>query len=137
MKNKLTDYILDTYGVEEDHPFAAAPDNMIFRNPRNRKWFAVLLSELPKSCLGLNSSETADVLNLKCDPIMTCPLIDHQKIFRAYHMNKEHWISVLLDSPITEEELFFLVDLSYRLVDQSSQKRPVQNKASAFDKSSS
>ena len=132
MKNKVADYILNTYGVEADHPFATTPCNAIFRNQRNRKWFAVLLGNLPKRCLGLNSRETADVLNLKCDPIMTCSLIDHQKIFRAYHMNKEHWISVLLDSPITEDELFFLVDLSYRLVDHASKPAAAPNKRSAF-----
>lgn len=132
VKNKAIDYILNTYGVEADHPFASAPDTAVFRNQRNRKWFAALLGGLPKRCLGLDSSETADVLNLKCDPIMTYSLIDNQKIFRAYHMNKEHWISVLLDSPITEDELFFLVDLSYRLVDRASKPASAPNKPSAF-----
>lgn len=132
MKKKVIDYILDTYGVEADFPFAAAPENAIFRNQRNRKWFAALLGGLPKRCLGLAGREKADVLNLKCDPIMTYSLIDNQKIFRAYHMNKEHWISVLLDSPITEDELFFLVDLSYRLVDQASKPAAAPNKRSAF-----
>ena len=54
---------------------------------------------------------------------MTFTLIDHQRIFRAYHMNKGHWISVLLDSAITMDELVFLVDLSYRLVDQRAKPK--------------
>ena len=123
MKNLLKQYILDTYGTEPEHPFVSAPDTQIFRNARNKKWFAVLLGQLPKRCLGLKDDGVADVLNLKCDPIMTFTLIDHQRIFRAYHMNKDHWISVLLDSAITMDELAFLVDLSYRLVDQRAKPK--------------
>ncbi|MBR3873805.1 MAG: MmcQ/YjbR family DNA-binding protein [Clostridia bacterium] len=123
MKNLLKQYILDTYGTESEHPFVSAPDTEIFRNPRNQKWFAVLLGQLPKRCLGLKDDGVADVLNLKCDPIMTFTLIDRQRIFRAYHMNKDHWISVLLDSAITMDELTFLVDLSYRLVDQRAKPK--------------
>ena len=118
MKKRLMQYILDTYGIEPDHPFATAPETEVFRNPRNQKWFGIVLGRLSKRCLGLNDDGWADVLNLKCDPIMTHALIDHEKIFPAYHMNKEHWISVLLDSSVTMDELSFLVDLSYRLVDR-------------------
>lgn len=118
MKRRLMQYILNTYGIEPDYPFAGSPHTAVFRNARNQKWFAVVLGQLSKSRLGLQDDGAADVLNLKCDPIMTFSLIDHQKIFPAYHMNKEHWVSVLLDSAITMEELSFLVDLSYRLVDQ-------------------
>ena len=116
-------YILDTYGVEPDYPFASSPETASFRNPRNKKWFALLLGGLSKRRLGLQEDEEADVLNLKCDPIMTFSLIDNQKIFHAYHMNKEHWISVLLGSPITMEELSFLVDMSYRLVDKTGKPK--------------
>ena len=61
MKKKVIDYILDTYGVEADFPFATAPENAIFRNQRNRKWFAALLGGLPKRCLGLAGSDGLDV----------------------------------------------------------------------------
>ena len=122
MKTRLLAYLRDEYGAEPDYPWLAAPENAIFRNPRSRKWFAVLLGQLPKRCLGLADDGRADVLNLKCDPIMTHSLIDNRRIFHAYHMNKQHWISVLLDSSITMEELVFLVDLSYRLVDRGAKK---------------
>ena len=128
MKTDLMRYILDTYGIEPDCPFAMESNTLIFRNPRNRKWFAVLLGQLSKRHLGLQDDGVADVLNLKCDPIMTFSLIDHQKIFPAHHMNKEHWVSVLLDSPITKEELVFLVDLSYRLVDQKGKQKTGRKK---------
>lgn len=127
MKEHLLRYILDTYGIEPDYPFRTSPDTAAFRNARNKKWFALLLGQTSKSCLGLKDDAAADILNLKCDPIMTFSLIDHQKIFPAYHMNKEHWISVLLDSAITPDELAFLVDLSYDLVDRSGKPKKRTN----------
>ena len=38
-------------------------------------------------------------------------------------MNKEHWISLRLDSGITMDELGFLVDMSFRLVNRAGKKR--------------
>ena len=116
-------YIQDHYGAEAEYPWVTSPQNAIFRNGRNGKWFAVLLGSLPKRCLGIAEEGETDVLNLKCDPIMTFSLIDHQRIFRAYHMNKEHWISVRLDSGIGLEELSFLIDVSYGLVDKRKTRK--------------
>jgi len=115
--------IRNNYGAEAEYPFLTSPQTAVFRNGRTGKWFAVLLGSLPKRCLGLAEDGEADVLNLKCDPIMTFSLIDHQRIFRAYHMNKEHWISVCLDSDIGMEELSFLIDVSYGLVDKRKKRK--------------
>ena len=123
MKQQVLQYILDAYGVEAEYPWMTSPDTAVFRNARTGKWFAVLMGSLSARCLGLSDGGAIDVLNLKCDPIMTFSLIDHQKIFRAYHMNKEHWISLYLGSGITPEELFFLIDLSYGLVDQKGKRQ--------------
>ena len=119
MTEKIVRYIVDNFGAEAEYPFVTSPNTAVFRNGRNGKWFAVLLGRLPARCLGLDEEGVCDVLNLKCDPVMTHAIIDSKRIFRAYHMNKEHWISVRLDSGITHEELGFLVDMSFRLVDRA------------------
>jgi len=116
MKQQILQYMLDTYGAEAEYPWMTSPDTAVFRHPRSGKWFAVLMGNLPTRCLGLTDGGTTDVLNLKCDPIMTFSLIDGQRIFRAYHMNKEHWISLHLGSGMTMEEAVFLIDVSYGLV---------------------
>nr|WP_254045937.1 MULTISPECIES: MmcQ/YjbR family DNA-binding protein [unclassified Gilliamella] len=33
----------------------------------------------------------------------------------AYHMNKEHWISIVLSGPLTDKEIFDFLDESYHL----------------------
>ena len=43
-------------------------------------------------------------------------LVDERQIFKAYHMNKNHWISVVLDNNIDIEYIKELIELSYNLV---------------------
>ncbi len=116
MKYKMLEYIEKVYNVQIEYLWTSTPANGAFRNHRNGKWFAVLLGDLPKSKLGLKSDEKADVLNLKCDPMLNFSFVDNERIFKGYHMNKEHWISVLLDGSVSFDELRMLVDMSYELI---------------------
>lgn len=38
-----------------------------------------------------------------------------QGIYPTYHMNKEYWISILLDGTISKEKIQELIDESYEL----------------------
>jgi predicted DNA-binding protein (MmcQ/YjbR family) len=56
-------------------------------------------------------------INLKCDPDEATALCDIFKgIVPGYHMNKRHWITVVLDGRIPEAEVERLIDNSYALV---------------------
>ena len=59
-----------------------------------------------------------DVMNLKNDPRRISDLIDGKNIFKAYHMNKIHWISVILDKNINSDKLKQLIDESFDLVNK-------------------
>ena len=43
-------------------------------------------------------------------------IIDNKNIFPAYHMNKKHWISIVIDKNIKLEAIKELIDISYSLV---------------------
>lgn len=122
MTQRILDYISETYNTSPEYLWLSTPANAVFRNQATGKWFGVLLGELPLKKLGVNSEERADVLNLKCDPLLSFTLVDDERVFPGYHMNKEHWISVRLDSTITFEELKMLVDMSYGLVNAKTSK---------------
>lgn len=117
-KNKVTKevvtHIYETYGREPEFLWAGDTDTAAIRHGYTKKWFAALMMNLPKEKLGIGEEGTMDVLNIKRDPQMA--LVDFEHIFPAYHMNKEHWISVILDENTNREELYFLIDESYRLV---------------------
>jgi len=56
-------------------------------------------------------------INLKCDPDWAMILRDHYPAVKpGYHMNKRHWNTVVIDSSIPENEIWEMVDHSYRLV---------------------
>ncbi len=56
-----------------------------------------------------------DVVNLKCEPIMTDSLYRYDGIYPAYHINKVNWIAVFLDGSVDDEKLKWLIDISHTL----------------------
>lgn len=56
-------------------------------------------------------------INLKCDPAGAQILRGmHKSIIPGYHMNKEHWNTVILDGSLPNELIYKLIDDSYDLV---------------------
>ena len=110
---ELENYILENYQVSAEHPWNSAPDHEVFRHSGNRKWFAVIM-DVPKCRLGLQDDGRMDVVNLKCDPILTGSLLLEEGFYPAYHMSKSRWISAALDGSIPNEKLEMLLDLSHR-----------------------
>ena len=109
---ELTRYIFDTYSVEPDYPFSDDNVSAVFRHPANRKWFALIM-DVPREKLGLSGTELLDVVNLKCDPILTGSLRREVGIFPAYHMNKANWITVALDGSVPDDTIRMLLDMSF------------------------
>ena len=106
---QLRDYCLAKPGVEECLPFG--PDNLVFKV--NKKMF--LLASLDENPLRFNA---------KCDPEKAIQLReDYPCILPGYHMNKEHWNTVIIDGTLKTAELKDLVDHSYDLVNAKTKKR--------------
>ena len=120
VKEQVFDYVKKTYGVVPDYPFPTAPEYPVLRHPGSRKWFALLM-DVPRSRLGLAGEERVDIINLKCSPAMAGSLRCQPGIFPAYHMNRDSWISVLMDGTVSAEDLFPLIDLSFQLTDVKTQ----------------
>ena len=89
---------------------------MAFVNEKN-KWYALLL-DVEYNKLNKNTDITTKVkiLNVKYPTDNILDIIDNQNIFSAYHMNKKHWVSIVLDKNIKLETIKELIDISYSLV---------------------
>ena len=61
-------------------------------------------------------SDPMEIVNLKCEPDLIPNLIRESGIYPAYHMNKQHWISVDIEGYEDLDKLKILVDMSYQLV---------------------
>ncbi|MBO4243167.1 MAG: MmcQ/YjbR family DNA-binding protein [Clostridiales bacterium] len=113
-REKVFEYIKSQYGEEPDYPWERDNDSAVFRHRENRKWFALVMT-VRKSRFGLDSDEPVHAMNLKIDdPLLHDMLIHEEGIYPSYHMNKTHWISVLLDGTVPEDNIFNLIDISFR-----------------------
>ncbi len=111
---EFENYIIQTYKAKKVYPWAKYPSFATFRCGNN-KCFAICM-DISKNKIGLTGDDTIQIVNLKCSPFMISALIKEQGIFPAYHMSKEHWITVLLNGAVEQQKLKALVDLSYELV---------------------
>lgn len=116
ISSEVIDYCNNKYGGNYVNPFKKHPDILAFVNEKN-KWYA-LLSDVEYNKLNKNTDITTKVkiLNVKYPPDRILGIIDNKNIFPAYHMNKKHWISIVLDKNIKLETIKELIDMSYSLV---------------------
>lgn len=121
MTQTIINHIKAVYDVEPEFLWAKTPNNAAFRHKKTKKWFAALLLDLPKEKLGMHVTGNVDVLNLKCDPILKGSIVDGVRFFPGYHMNKEHWITILLDGSVGIEEIIPLIDLSFSATNHSKE----------------
>ena len=113
-RQELTAHIFDAYSVEPDYPFPMDDVTCVFRHADNRKWFGIVMV-IPYRTVGINRDGNVDILNLKCDPIMMGSLRGRPGFCPAYHMNKDRWITVLLDGSAEQEDITALLAMSYTM----------------------
>ena len=111
---ELTGYIFDEYSVEPDHPFPLDDVSCVFRHTDNRKWFALTMN-IPYRTLGIPREGHVDILNIKCDPLVIGSLRGKPGFRPAYHMNKDKWITILLDGSAEKEDVTALLAMSYSM----------------------
>lgn len=114
LKDDYIAWIKTQFGAEPDYPWPDTPDYCVFRCP-NEKWFALVM-RIKYRQLGLSSDEEVWVVNMKASQDEIPNLIDKKSIFPAWHMNKKHWITVLLTAATDFGRLCELTEKSYELV---------------------
>lgn len=111
---QIIKHIKEYYDDELEFLWLNSPDSAIFRHHQNKKWYAVLMV-INESKLGLKTNNKISIINLKAKPKSIDKLIDNICYFRAYHMNKKHWITIKLDEKIAMKDLCKLVSDSYQI----------------------
>ena len=113
---KVIDYCNNKYGENHVNPFKKHPDILAMVNEKN-KWYSLFL-DVEYNKLNKNTDITTKVkiLNVKYPTDRILKIIDNKNIFPAYHMNKKHWISIVIDKNIKLETIKELIDISYSLI---------------------
>ena len=98
----LNKYLLSNKGTASSYPFDET--TLVFKVMN--KMFALFAED-----------EDPIRINLKCDPDEAQILRGmHKSIIPGYHMNKEHWNTIILDGSLPDELIYKLIDDSYNLV---------------------
>ena len=112
-KDEVILYIEKKYKVKPQFPWAPKAAHIVFRHSNNKKWFALIIG-VKGDKLGLETKNIMDVINLKCDTDLSENIRMSKGILPAYHMNKKHWISIVLDR-VADDTVKSLIDLSFEL----------------------
>ena len=124
-REEIFEYVKKQYGTIPEYLWSSSPDSAVLRH-HNGKWYAVIMN-VERSKLGLDGDDTVEIIDVKCDPEMTGMIIQTYGFLPGYHMNKQHWITILLDGTVGESKILDFLDMSYDLIDGSIGKLEKNN----------
>lgn len=115
--NRITEMILEKYDVQPDFPWEQSQYQSYgtFRHTDSGKWFALIMNITWDSLLKDKNKETVDVINLKINSQDSENLTTIKGIYPGYHMNHKHWISVVLNETLSDNEVIKLIENSFSL----------------------
>ena len=112
--NLIIEYIRQKYNDELEYLWEKFPNNAIWRNKDNNKWYGALLI-VEKSKIGIKEEGSIEIIDLLLEPEKIEKIVDNERYFAGYHMNKKHWITIKLDGSVNINEIYELIDNSYNL----------------------
>lgn len=122
LRQNVLQFAKEFYNTEPEHLWEKYPNYEVFRNISSRKWFAIIM-DVQKNKVGFEGEDMIDILNLKADPIMSGAFMSNPGIMPGYHMNKTHWITVLLDGTVPIDVVELLMSSSYELTNKKKKSR--------------
>lgn len=116
-RQEIIAYCLTMPAAYEDYPFDEVMDEnacTVMRHRQNKKSFAMIMRHGDDL-----------YLNLKCDPFEADFLRQAFKsVIPGYHMNKNHWNTVIMGGDVPEDEIKRMIESSYNLIKPKVRKRP-------------
>lgn len=112
--NRIGEYIINEYNDYPEFLWDKLPTCGVFRNKKNNKWYAIVMNI--KGKIINKDVEEIEIINLKLPDDEIENLLKVDGYYKAYHMNKKSWISIVLDDTINDIEIYNLIDESYSLI---------------------
>jgi predicted DNA-binding protein (MmcQ/YjbR family) len=77
----------------------------------------VLVFKVMDKMFALTDIDTFESINLKCDPQVAIELREKYKAIKpGYHMNKQHWNTIMMDGELSDEQIKHWIKHSYELI---------------------
>lgn len=104
-KQEVIQYGLSLPNTYENQPFSDDYTSVVLKHNSTNKWFALVMEVKGEW-----------YLNVKTDPLESEILRKaYSYIIPAYHMNKEHWNTIILGDVVDEKIVQDLIKESYEL----------------------
>ena len=98
-------YCLELPDTYEDYPFLDDNESATMKHKKNKKWFALVMNVKDEVYLNVKTDpDYSDILRKAYDYIIP-----------AYHMNKEHWNTIIISENNDKELVKELIEQSYNL----------------------
>ena len=102
-KGEVIKYCWTLSNVYEDYPFPDDRFSVTMKHKENNKWFALIMRVKGQLYLNVKTNpEYSDLLRNT-----------YSYIIPAYHMNKEHWNTIILSEKVDENMVKELIKQSY------------------------
>lgn len=104
-KKDIIKFCLSLSNTFEDYPFPNDNISVVMKHIGNKKWFALVMEVKEKLYVNVKTEPNySDILRNAYDYIIP-----------AYHMNKEHWNTIIVDEKTDELVIKELLVQSYEL----------------------
>ncbi len=104
-REEIMKYCLSLPNTYEDYPFPEDNFSVTMKHVNNNKWFALIMKVKDKLYVNVKTNpDYSDILRNT-----------YSYIIPAYHMNKEHWNTIVIEENIDEDIVKELIEQSYEL----------------------
>lgn len=114
--NRVNNYIKNKYHNEPEFLWDNSPGCGVYRNNINNKWYGIIMN-VNYSKLD-NLTGEVEIINVKLDENEIQDLLKKKGFYKAYHMNKKGWITIILNDTLSDEVIFSLIDKSYIIINE-------------------
>ncbi len=112
--NRIAQYIIKKNNVEPEFLWEKLDGSAVFRNKETKKWFGIIM-DINKNKID-KQNKLIEIINVKLDNKVIEGLIKKEGYYKAYHMNKKSWITIILDDTLKDEEIIKYIDESYNII---------------------
>lgn len=104
-RKEVIEYCLELPNTYEDYPFPEDAESVTLKHQKTGKWFALVMNVKGKEYLNVKTNpEYSEILRKA-----------YNYIIPAYHMNKEHWNTIILSAKCDKKIIKELLEQSYNL----------------------
>ena len=117
--NRVNNYIKEKYKDNPEFLWSKFPGYAVYRNKNNEKWYSIIMN-ISSDKLNKEIGEV-EIINIKLNEDKIMNLLKKEGFYKAYHMNKKDWISIILNDTLEDKEIFSLIDESYEIINENEE----------------